>query len=259
MLRVRHGAFVAVVLLLLGARPAYGQKPGLVDLAAVDSTILRDIRYGQAHNFVGRPVRGYLEPLCLLTRRAATALRDAQRALRPRGYTLKVYDCYRPARAVADFARWAGDAADQRMKAEFYPRVDKSTLFEDGYLAHRSGHSRGSTVDLTVVRLPSAPQPAYRPGQPLVACYAPVGERFADNSIDMGTGYDCFDTLAHTLDPRVTGVQCANRLLLRNAMTAAGFTDYRGEWWHYTLNDEPYPSTYFDFPVRTPGGFLKTI
>ena len=245
-----------VLALLAGAPGAASAAPGVaapagrfVDLAVVDRTILHDIRYAGAHNFVGRRIRGYQQPRCLLAREAAVALQRVQAAVRARGYTIKVYDCYRPRRAVADFAAWAGRPADTRMKAEFYPRVDKSTLFEDGYLARRSGHSRGSTVDLTLVRLPAAAMPRYVPGQRLVSCYAPAGRRFRDNSIDMGTGYDCFDPLANTLDPRITGAQRANRLLLRDAMTAAGFRNYAGEWWHYTLVDEPFPATYYDFPV----------
>lgn len=136
--------------------------------------------------------------MCILTRDAADALHRAQQELLTEGYTLKVYDCYRPQRAVNDFVAWAKDLQDQRMKAEFYPRVDKSTLFADGYIAQKSGHSRGSTMDLTVVRLPAEETPHYTPGQPLTDCAAPQLERFPDNTIDMGTGFDCFDTLALT-------------------------------------------------------------
>jgi zinc D-Ala-D-Ala dipeptidase len=218
-----------------------------VDLASVDPTILRDIRYHSSHNFVGRPIKGYREPLCILTKAAARALARAQAALRPRGLSLKVYDCYRPDRAVADFAAWTRDRSDRRMKAEFYPRTGKAGLYRKGFLDSPSGHSRGSTVDLTMVRLPAAAQPVYRPGDPLVACYA--ANRFRDNSVDMGTGYDCFDTRAATLAPRVTGAARANRILLRNTMAAAGFTGYFREWWHFALADEPYPGTYFNFPV----------
>ena len=135
------------------------------------------------------------------------------------------------------------------MKREFYPRVDKSRLFADGYIADKSGHSRGGTMDLTVVKPPVAPAPPYRPGQPLVPCYAPKAQRFPDDSIDMGTGFDCFDPLAYTLDPRITGVRRANRLLLKSAMARAGFVNLPTEWWHYTYRPEPYPNTYFDFPV----------
>ncbi|GHC43503.1 D-alanyl-D-alanine dipeptidase [Streptomyces cinnamoneus] len=226
------------------------RPPGFVALAEVDPTILQEMRYITPHNFTGHRVAGYERPRCLLTRPAAEALRRAQRALLREGYTLKVYDCYRPQRAVNDFVAWAKDLADVRMKAEFYPRVEKSRLFEDGYIAAKSGHSRGSTVDLTIVRLPARPTRPYVPGEPLVPCFAPRAERFPDNSVDMGTGFDCFDTLSHTLDPRITGRQRANRLVLKSAMERAGLVNLPEEWWHYTLRDEPYPATYFDFPVR---------
>ncbi|GAA2480064.1 M15 family metallopeptidase [Winogradskya humida] len=225
--------------------------PGFVVVSQRDPSILHDIRYATAHNFLGRPVAGYQEPLCILTRAAATALSKAQREVRRQGYTLKVYDCYRPQRAVNDFIAWAEDLDDTLTKAEFYPTLDKSVLFDLGYIAERSGHSRGSTLDLTLVKLPPKPQRPYIPGEPLQPCTNPVGARFPDNSITMGTGYDCFDTLANTLDPRITGAPLANRLKLKQAMTNAGFTNFDLEWWHYTLAGEPYPDTYFDFPVAS--------
>ncbi|WP_235733859.1 M15 family metallopeptidase [Mycolicibacterium austroafricanum] len=138
---------------------------------------------------------------------------------------------------------------DQRMKAEFYPRVDKTRLFADGYNAEQSGHSRGSTVDLTLVALPAPQEQAYVPGQPLVECAAPVAQRFPDASIDMGTGYDCFDTFAHTLDPRIQGEQLKNRLLLKEGLERHGLQNYELDWWHYTFKPEAYPETYSDFPV----------
>ncbi|GAA0337779.1 M15 family metallopeptidase [Streptomyces blastmyceticus] len=223
---------------------------GFVALSDVDPSVLQEMRYVTAHNFTGHRVDGYRRPVCLLTRPAAEALHRAQRALLPRGYSLKVYDCYRPQRAVDDFVAWAKDLADERMKAEFYPRVDKSRLFDDGYIAAKSGHSRGSTMDLTLVRLPARPTRPYRPGERLVPCFTPREWRFPDNSVDMGTGFDCFDTLAHTLDPRIRGVQRDHRLLLKSTMERAGFTNLAEEWWHYTLRGEPFPDTYFDFPVR---------
>ncbi|MEV4441818.1 M15 family metallopeptidase [Streptomyces sp. NPDC049577] len=232
------------------AGDAAPEAQGFVALADVDPTILQEMRYATPHNFTGHRVAGYLRPRCLLTRPAAEALRRVQRGLLVRGYSLKVYDCYRPQRAVDDFVAWAKDLGDQRMKGEFYPRVDKSRLFDDGYIAAKSGHSRGSTMDLTVVRLPARPTRPYVPGEPLVPCYEPKDRRFPDNSIDMGTGFDCFDTLAHTLDPRVEGRQRADRLLLKSAMERAGFVNLPEEWWHYTLRNEPFPDTYFDFPVR---------
>ncbi|KOU74307.1 D-alanyl-D-alanine dipeptidase [Streptomyces sp. MMG1533] len=220
-----------------------------VALRTVDPTILQEMRYFTPHNFVGERIDGYRQPICILTRPAAEALHRAQVSLLSRGYTLKVYDCYRPQRAVNHFVRWAKDLDDQAMKGEFYPDVDKTRLFEDGYIAEKSGHSRGSTMDLTIVKLPAKPTRPYVPGEPLVPCYAPKSERFPDNSVDMGTGFDCFDTLSHTLDPRIEGEQRANRLLLKSTLEDLGFVNLAEEWWHYTYKPEAYPDTYFDFPV----------
>lgn len=223
--------------------------PTFVALDEIDPTILHDIRYATQHNFVGRRIHAYRDPICVLTRPAAEALAEAQTAARDLGYSLKVYDCYRPQTSVDDFVGWAKRLHDNRMKAEFYPDVDKSQLFADGYIASRSGHSRGSTVDLTLVRLPAAQQPRWRPRMGLLPCFAQYEKRFPDNSVDMGTGYDCFDTLSNTLDPRIQGKARANRLLLKDILETAGFTNYANEWWHYTLDAEPFPDTYFDFPV----------
>jgi zinc D-Ala-D-Ala dipeptidase len=231
------------------AKPEPEAPRDFVALNSVDPTIIQEIRYFTPHNFVGEPIDGYRQPLCILTRPAAEALRTAQRKLLHQGYSLKVYDCYRPQRAVDHFVRWAEDLDDQRMKAEFYPDVDKTRLFADGYIAEKSGHSRGSTVDLTIVELPTKPTRPYHPGQPLAPCFAPEDERFPDTSVDMGTGYDCFDTLSHTLDPRVQGEQRANRLLLKSTLEDLGFVNLAEEWWHYTFKPETHPDTYFDFPV----------
>ncbi|MEV8290640.1 M15 family metallopeptidase [Streptomyces niveus] len=220
-----------------------------VALRTVAPTIIQEIRYVTPHNFVGEPVDGYEQPLCILTRPAARALQRAQWKLLRQGYSLKVYDCYRPQRAVDHFVRWAKDLQDERMKPEFYPQVDKSRLFTDGYIAEKSGHSRGSTVDLTLVKLPAKPTRPYVPGEKLVPCYAPQGERFRDNSVDMGTGYDCFDTLSHTDDPRIQGERRANRQLLKSTLAGVGFTNLPEEWWHFTHKPELFPDTYFDFPV----------
>jgi zinc D-Ala-D-Ala dipeptidase len=218
-----------------------------VALDRVDGTILQDMRYATNYNFVGRRIKGYREPVCILTRPAARALHRAQRRLKPKGYGLKVYDCYRPTRAVDQFARWAGNPADQKMKREFYRHVDKSRAFELGYIAHRSGHSRGSTVDLTLVKLPPKTQPAW--DGKLRSCFARYRRRFGDNGVNMGTGYDCIDPRAHTLDPRIKGRPRRNRLRLERTMEAVGFAPYANEWWHFTLRAEPYPEKYFNFPV----------
>lgn len=237
---------LSVLLTMSFALPAQATS-GFVVLRDIDPTILHDIRYYTAHNFVGTRIDGYQAPLCILTRPAALALKKVQREMLAQGLTLKVYDCYRPQRAVDHFVRWARDLADQRMKTEFYPNVDKTRLFEDGYIAEKSGHSRGSTLDLTVVKLPPRHQRAYVPGEKLVNCFAP--NRFPDNTVNMATGYDCFDTLSHTDDPRVTGKARENRQLLKAAMGRVGFRNLPEEWWHFTLDGEPYPDTYFDFPV----------
>jgi D-alanyl-D-alanine dipeptidase len=208
------------------------------------------MRYLTNHDFMGRRVPGYRENVCLLTRQAADAVKRVQTAVRAQGYTLKVYDCYRPQRSVDAFVKWGKDLSDQRMKREFYPRVAKKVVFKEGYIATKSGHSRGSTLDLTLVKLPARRQERYSRGDRLRDCAAPARRRFRDNSIDMGTGYDCFDPLAHPFNARVRGKQRANRLKLREPMIAAGFKGLPTEWWHFTLKDEPYPDTFFDFPVE---------
>jgi zinc D-Ala-D-Ala dipeptidase len=226
---------------------AFAAPSSFVALDEVDDTILQDMRYATTYNFIGRRIDGYREPVCILTRRAAKALERAQDAVREKGYTLKVYDCYRPQRAVDHFARWAENGSTT-MKREFYPRVPKSRLFADGYIAHRSGHSRGGTVDLTLVKLPAKPQPVWtRREFGLVRCTAPRRRRFPDNSIGMGTSYDCFDTRSHTANAE--GRARRNRLLLKRTMEKAGFEPYAKEWWHFTLRNERYPNRYFNFPV----------
>lgn len=246
-----------IMALLLLAAPALatpapdpGQRPAdIVDVAEVAPGLVLDMRYLTSHNFLGVPVEGYLAPKCLLTRPAAQALARVQEQLRPLGLSLKIYDCYRPQRAVDHFVRWAKDASDTLTKTEFYPTLDKKVLFPQGYIAERSGHSRGSTVDLTIVALPAAQQPAFDPARQ-VECFKPAAARYPDNSLDMGTGFDCFHPLAHTANPEVGPQQRANRALLKTLMEGQGFKNLAEEWWHYTLKDEPYPQTFFDFPVR---------
>jgi D-alanyl-D-alanine dipeptidase len=236
---------------LAGVGHSESSRPkDLVDIETVIPSVLLDIRYYGPHNFVGANVDGYLAPKCLLTRQAADSLARAQGELREMSLTLKIYDCYRPQRAVDHFVRWAQDVNDLKTKDEFYPTVDKRNLFRDGYIAEKSGHSRGSTVDLTIVPLPAPKQDAYTPGQPLAACFSSADRRFRDNTIDMGTGFDCFHELSHPGSLKVGHQQRVNRLLLKSLMDKQGFKNYDQEWWHFTLRDEPYPDTYFDFPVE---------
>lgn len=203
------------------------EEVDLVDVAALIPDARFDIHYASDHNFVGTRVEGYEAAKCYLLRPVALALQQVAADLRVRGYRLRVYDCYRPVRAVKHFVRWAHDAADQRTKAEFYPNLDKSRLLE-GYIAETSGHSRGATIDLG-----------------LEQCKADDCE-----ILDMGTGFDRFDTLANTDDPRITREQKRHRKLLREAMERRGFRNYPLEWWHYTLQPEPTPDTAYDIPVR---------
>jgi D-alanyl-D-alanine dipeptidase len=217
----------AAALAICSPPAAVAQVPpaAFVDAATVVPALIVDMRYAGAHNFVGRPIPGYDAARCRLTPPAGAALAEVARDLAPRGLVLKVFDCYRPTRAVASFMRWARDLNDTAGKAEFYPQIDKRTLFRDGYIAARSGHSRGSTVDITL---------------------AEAGGR----ELDMGTPFDFFSPRSSPADPSVAGAARANRALLAAAMRRRGFRPYAKEWWHFTLAREPFPATYFDFPVR---------
>lgn len=223
---------------------------GFVYLQDIDSTILQEVKYAGSHNFVGRPIPSYNASVIILTTEAAFALKAVQEELNPFHLTLKIYDAYRPQSAVDSFVTWAEDPADQLMKAEFYPAIDKKDVFKKGYIAKRSSHSRGSAVDLTLVPLPVPPQLTWKPGDPILDGRLPRDQRFADNSLDMGTGFDCLDELAHTQNPAHPPEVRANRLLLRSLMEKHGFQNYWREWWHFTLENEPYPETYFDFPIE---------
>jgi D-alanyl-D-alanine dipeptidase len=199
---------------------------------------------------VGRPVKGYLAAECILSSSAANALKAVQGLLAQQKLSLIVWDCYRPQRAVADFLNWSRDPAHSEMKAEFYPRTDKQKLFALGYLATRSAHSRGSTVDLGIV--PSGMSlPKQDTAPPLKACTLPKGERFEDGTIDLGTGYDCLDAAGTTSSPLVNAQALRNRQLLKSTMVKVGFRPYGREWWHFELNHEPFRHG-FDFEVTAP-------
>jgi D-alanyl-D-alanine dipeptidase len=236
--------------LVFGAADA-GERPrDFIDAKTLIPDLIVEMRYTTAQNFVGRPIPGYKAARCLLTRQAANALKEAADELRQRGFVLKVYDCYRPQTAVEAFAAWGRDLSDQKTKSAYYPEVDKRTLFYNGYIAHRSGHSRGSTLDLTIVPLPAPIVPFDPSASEIRACDSPAGARTPDGSADMGTGFDCFSPLSHTGSSKVDAAQHANRELLHSVMRRHTFRNNRNEWWHYTLADEPYPGTFFDFPVE---------
>ncbi|MBS0271976.1 MAG: M15 family metallopeptidase [Proteobacteria bacterium] len=223
---------------------------GFVYLQDIDPTILQEVRYALHHNFVGRPILAYNAPIIITTEPVAFALKAVQKELQPFNLTLKVYDAYRPQDAVDSWILWAEDPDDQVMKAEFYPTIDKKDLFKEGYVGKRSSHTRGSAVDLTIVPLPVPTQPTWKPGDSILDGRLPKGQRFTDNSIDMGTGFDCLDEMSHTMNPTLPPEVRANRLLLKTLMEKHGFENYWKEWWHFGLIDEPYPDTYFNFPVE---------
>lgn len=201
------------------------RAPGFVSVSDVIPDVLLDVRYYSTYNFVGERIDGYEAPLVLLTREAAEALALVNADLRRKGLRLVLYDGYRPQQAVDHFVRWA-ESKDESMRPVFYPDVDKADLFTRSFIARRSGHSRGSTIDLTLL------------------------DEKSGSLLDMGGPFDFFGELSHPDSPAVTPQQHENRWLLREAMMARGFKPLSTEWWHFTLVNEPYPDTYFDFPVR---------
>jgi len=243
-------AAAALGLVAVASGASAAPPKSFVDVKTLIPDLVVDMRYATPQNFIGRPIPGYNGARCLLTRPAAKGLQCVADAVRARGYAIKVYDCYRPQRAVNAFVTWGRNLRDQKMKSAYYPEVDKRNLFRDSYIASRSGHSRGSTVDLTLIPL-ERKDAALDPGhEPVRACDSTAGPRTDDGSTDMGTGFDCFSTLSHTRSRKVSAGQQANRELLRGTMRACGFYNNPSEWWHYTLRDEPYLETYFDFPVE---------
>ena len=193
---------------------------------AVPDAIL-EIRYYSTYNFIGDRVDGYEEPLAFLTKEAAAALREVSDDVVAKGYRLKIYDAYRPQRAVTNFVNWAKETDDTRMKEYFYPELDKDVLFPQGYIAEHSGHSRGSTVDLTLFDMRT------------------------EKEVDMGGTFDYFGELSHPDYRDITDEQYENRMILREAMISHGFKPIVEEWWHFTLENEPYPDTYFTFPINS--------
>lgn len=210
---------------LVSEASAKGSSP-LVDAAKLVPGLRLEMRYAGSHNFMGRRVPGYDAPRCLLTKEAVRALGRAQAVLQADGFGLKVFDCYRPKRAVEAFAKWAEDPNDVARKAEFYPEIEKKDLFRLGYIARQSSHSRGSTVDLTMVSLANG------------------GE------VDMGSAFDLFSPRSNFAHAEVGPEARANRARLRAAMEQAGFAPYETEWWHFTLKGEPFPQKGFDIPIR---------
>lgn len=224
---------------------AFALPKGFVYLHDIAPDIIEDMRYQTSNNFIGNPIPGYKKGVCIVTKQTAEQLKKAEEEIKAKGYTIKVYDCYRPQKAVNYFYKWSQNK-NQRQKASFYPREPKNELFKRKYIALSSGHTRGSTLDLTLVRLN---QGSKINENHLTRCYDQSSQYLDDNSIDMGTRFDCLDRRAHLNASKLSKTQRANRLLLKQLMLKNGFKPYFYEWWHYTLRDEPYPNTYFNFPV----------
>lgn len=218
----------AIVLLLFAMSVIAGTIPSrFIDLKKTVPNLVVDLRYFDKDNFIGQRIDGYEAPVCYASTSAAESLKAVQSELLSFGLGLKVFDAYRPQRAVNHFVRWAKDLNDMKMKMKeyYYPNVEKSDLFEKGYIAAHSGHSRGSTVDVTLIDLETGKE------------------------LDMGSGFDFFSPISWPTSLAVTVQQRANRLLLRSIMLHHGFRPLQEEWWHFTLENEPYPTTYFDFPI----------
>ena len=229
------GHCIGMILILQSCSPEQGEQaeaaiPVFYEVNSFLSDevqpIQTDVRYFSADNFVGEVITGYNAEKILMTLEAALALAAIQIELGERGLGLKVFDAYRPQQAVDDFARWAEDINDTSTKAEYYPNIAKQDLFSLGYIAAQSGHSRGSTVDLTLVEL------------------------ITGDELDMGAPWDFFDPISWSTSLEVSLPQKTNREILREIMLRYGFNPLREEWWHFTLDDEPFPDTYFDFPIN---------
>lgn len=226
MTKTRLIFWVCFWIFLFSSATAAELPPGFVYLDKTIPDIALELRYITGNNFLGTPVDGYQAPRCILSAEAAQALKKVQKALSVFGLGLRVFDAYRPQMAVDHFVRWAKDIRDTKMKTEYYPDVDKEDLFREGYIAARSSHTRGSTVDLTVISLDSG------------------------KALDMGSGFDFFGPVSWPDNPEMSPSQRAHRMLLQTLMHQFGFSHYEQEWWHFTLKDEPFPETYFNFPVR---------
>ena len=247
--RAVRRAIVAVVLALgvPASSPAQPALPGdFVYLRDVDPTIVQDIRYATANNFTGKKLAGYEAGECVLKQAAAVALGRVQQELKARGLSLKVLDCYRPQRASRAMLAWANDGAEAQKR--YHPKLNKRDLFSLGYIAAYSGHATGAVVDLTLVDLAADDRTGFDPEKSYGDCTAPADRRAPEGSVDMGTGFDCFDNASHTASASLTPQQRQWRQTLKAAMGRQGFVNYFREWWHFSLPGAGRAA--FDFPIR---------
>jgi zinc D-Ala-D-Ala dipeptidase len=242
-------AIVIALAVAAAASPAAAQAlpGGFVPLRDIDPTILQDIRYAGSNNFVGRPLRGYEAAECVVKYGVGLALQRVQQELAPQKLSLKMLDCYRPARAVADMVTWSRDGRETPAQKRYNPAFSKKDLFRLGYIAEHSGHSTGAAVDLTLVDLKADNSAVFDPDKTYADCTAPVSARAPEASVDTGTGYDCADLKAHTAARSITPGQRGWRNLLVAAMAKQGFVNYSKEWWHFSLPGAAGPA--YDFPI----------
>lgn len=231
------------------AQPAQAQNlpDDFVFLRDIDPSIRQDIRYAGVNNFVGRKLSGYDSAECVVKRLVGLALQKVQRELMAQNLSLKMLDCYRPARASRDMVAWARDGNETPAQKRYNPAFSKADLFRLGYIAERSGHSTGAALDLTLVDLRAPASPTFDPNKAYASCIAPEAQRAPEGSVDMGTGYDCSDAKAHTGSRAISPAQRRWRDLLVTAMGRQGFVNYSKEWWHFSL-----PGTgarAYDFPI----------
>jgi len=255
--RLQYG--LIALLSLSGPAAAAERLPaGFVYLRDIDPSIAQDMRYAGFDNFTGHPLPGYGAGECVLRRDVAQALAQVQADLARENLSLKVYDCYRPTRAVRAFMRWAQESEKEPDKAgardapkRFFPALEKRTLFASGYIATHSAHSTGSAVDLTLIARPAAPAPPFDRSAAYGPCTGPAAQRAPDASLDMGTGFDCFDERSHTSSGATTPAQKRWRALLVAAMRARGLHNYFREWWHFSFGPRAGPA--YDFPIEARG------
>ncbi len=231
-MKIVHFIKLLIVLFIGISTTAYAQKKsgtlpeGFVYVKNEIPNLRSDLRYYSTNNFIGKPIDGYLKPKCILTKEATAALKKVQNEFERLGFGLLIFDAYRPQRAVNQFVRWAQDSTDTKMKDQYYPNIDKKDLFKKEYIATKSGHSRGSTVDLTIVSLKTG------------------------HILDLGSDFDLFDEKSSVNYTNITKNQHSIRLMLQRRMAKHGFKPHEKEWWHFTLKKEPYPDTYFDFSIE---------
>ncbi|MDB5610549.1 MAG: peptidase [Bradyrhizobium sp.] len=247
LLFVKTAVITLAVLACAASARAQGLPADFVFLRDIDPTIIQDIRYAGSNNFAGRPLAGYDAAECVVKRSVALALKSIQHELAPQRLSLKMLDCYRPARAVHDMVIWAQNGRETPAERRYNPAFGKAELFRLGYIAEHSGHSTGAALDLTLVDLKADNTARFDPTRIYADCTAPASARAPEGSVDMGTGYDCSDVKGHTAATSITPAQRRWRNMLIAAMARQGFVNYSKEWWHFSLPGAAGPA--YDFPV----------